>query len=254
MPYILGAAVVAFQIGMLVHAVRTRREQMWIYILALLPGAGSAAYFVAEFLPWLAMSPEARRAAGAIGKALDPERDLRRYAAQARLSDTVDAKLKLAEELAAAKRYDEAIAAYRSCMSGLFAHEPKIMLALASVEFEKGDAAAARVTLETLAEHNRDFKSAEGHLLYARTLEKSGELEKARAEYAAVSRYYPGAEAMARHGALLQRLGDEAGARRAFKEVLDGAELAPRHVRRFNRAWIELARRETANAETGAPR
>jgi hypothetical protein len=246
MPLILAGLVVAIQVVLIVHAVRTRRDQIWIYILALLPGVGSAAYFVAEFLPWAMKSPDARRAAGAIGRAIDPERDLRRYAAEARLSDTVDAKLKLAEELAGAKRYDEAIAAYRGCLSGLFAHEPKIMLALASVEFEKGDAAAARATLEALAEHNRDFKSAEGHLLYARALEESGELEGARAEYAAVATYYPGAEARARQGALLKRLGDQDGARRAFQEVLDGAELAPRHVRRFNKAWIDLARREMA--------
>lgn len=246
MPYVLAAAGIAFQIAMLIHALRTRREQMWIYVLALLPGVGSIAYFVAEFLPWLMSSPDARRAARSLTKALDPERDLRRYAAEARLSDSVDAKLKLAEELATAKRYDAAIEAYRGCLTGLFAHEPKIMLALASVQFEKGDPAAARDTLETLAEHNRDFKSAEGHLLYARTLEDAGDLERARAEYAAVSAYYPGAEANARYGALLKRLGDEAGARRAFQEVLDGAELAPRHVRRFNREWIELARREAA--------
>ena len=188
MPYILATAGIAFQIAMLVHALRTRREQMWIYVLALLPGIGSIAYFAAEFLPWLMSSPDARRAARSLTKALDPERDLRRYAAEARLSDTVDAKLKLAEELASAKRYDDAIEAYRGCLTGLFAHEPKIMLALASVQFEKGDPAAARDTLEALAEHNRDFKSAEGHLLYARALEDAGDLEKAREQYGAVSR------------------------------------------------------------------
>jgi len=246
MPYILAAAGIAFQIAMLVHALRTRREQMWIYVLALLPGVGSLAYFAAEFVPWLMSSPDARRAARSLTKALDPERDLRRYAAEARLSDTVDAKLKLAEELASAKRYDDAIEAYRGCLTGLFAHEPKIMLALASVQFEKGEAAAARDTLEALTENNREFRSAEGHLLYARALEEAGDLEKARDAYGAVSRYYPGAEATARYGVLLKRLGDADGAKRAFKEVLDGAELAPRHVRRYNKPWIEIARREMA--------
>jgi hypothetical protein len=71
-------------------------------------------------------------------------------------------------------------------------------------------------------------------------------LERARGEYQAVSTYYPGSEAMARYGVLLKRMGDAAGARRAFKDVLDGAELAPRHVRRFNQEWIDLARREMA--------
>ncbi len=245
MPYVLGIAALAFQIGMLIHALRTRREQMWIYVLALLPVAGSAAYFVAEFLPWLMQSPDARRAAERLRKAIDPERDLRRYAAEARLSDSVDSKLKLAAELADNKRYDEAVAAYRSCLTGLFAHEPKIMLAIASVEFEKGDMAAVCATLEDLAKHNKDFRSAEGHLLYARALEACERLDEARHEYAAVADYYPGAEPRARLGLLLKRLGDDDGARQAFKDVLDGAELAPRHVRRHNAQWIEIAKRES---------
>ncbi len=248
MPYLLAAAGLAFQIGMLVHAVRTGRNQTWIYVLALVPGVGSLAYFVVEFLPWLLSSPEARRAAHAFQKKLDPERDLRRYAAEARLSDSVDSKLKLAAELAAAKRYDEAIAAYRACLTGLFAHEPKIMLALASVEFERGDAAAAAATLEALAEHNAEFRSAEGHLLYARSLEAAGRLDEAAQEYGGVAEYYPGAEARARHGLLLKRMGDGDGARRAFREILDAAELAPRHVRRANAEWIDIARRENAAA------
>ncbi|HEY7607598.1 MAG TPA: tetratricopeptide repeat protein, partial [Alphaproteobacteria bacterium] len=234
-----------FQIGMLIHAIRTRREQTWIYLLVLVPGVGSVAYFAAEFVPWLMSSPDARRAAGKLTKALDPERDLRRYAAEARLSDSVSSKLKLAEELAANKRFDEAIAAYRGCLSGIFAHEPKIMLAVASVEFEKGDHAAAAATLEALAKANPEFRSAEGHLLYARALEGSGRLEEALGEYRALSEYYPGAEARARYGLLLKRTGDAEGAHRAFKDVLDGAELAPRHVRRHNAEWIDLARRES---------
>lgn len=248
MPYLLAAAGIAFQIAMLIHAVRTGRNQTWVYVLALVPGVGSLAYFAVEFLPWLVSSPEARRAARAFQKKLDPERDLRRYAAEARLSDSVDSKLKLAAELAAARRYDEAIAAYRACLAGIFAHEPKIMLALASVEFEKGDAAAAATTLEALAEHNADFRSAEGHLLYARALEAAGRLEESAREYGAAADYYPGAEARARHGLVLLRLGDRDGARRAFKEILDAAELAPRHVRRANAEWIEIARRESAAA------
>jgi hypothetical protein len=246
MPYILAMAGVAFQIGMLVHAIKTRRDQTWIYLLVLLPGVGSLAYFALEFLPWVTSSPEARRAASTFQKALDPERDLRRYAAEARISDSVDAKLKFAEECAANKRYDEAIAAYQGSLTGIFAHEPKIMLALASVQFEKSDFTAARTTLDALAEHNRDFRSAEGHLLYARALEGEGDLERARDEYRAVSVYYPGSEATARLGQLLKQLGDTDGARRAFKEVLDGAELAPRHVRRFNQQWIDLAKRGLA--------
>jgi hypothetical protein len=45
---------------------------------------------------------------------------------------------------------------------------------------------------------------------------------------------------------LLKRLGDEDGARHTFKEIIDHAELAPRHVRKNNAEWIATARREMA--------
>jgi len=49
-----------------------------------------------------------------------------------------------------------------------------------------------------------------------------------------------------RYGLLLALLGDADGARRAFKDVLDGAELSPRHVRRFNQEWVDCARSQMA--------
>lgn len=246
MGYVLFGLGLAFQVAMLIHAVRTRREQMWIYAIAFIPLAASVAYFAVEFLPWMLRSPEARRAAAAMHRAIDPERDLRRYAAQARLSDALDAKLKLAAELAQTRHYDEAARTYRQCLRGMYEHEPKILLALASVEFEQGDYAGAQGTLERLQEHNPGYKSAEGHMLYARALELSGALERARDEYGTLSEYYPGAEAKGRYAALALKLGDTPRALEAFREIVDGAELAPRHVRKLNREWIDLARRELA--------
>jgi hypothetical protein len=161
-----------------------------------------------------------------------------------RLSGNVDSRRRLAEELAAKGRTFEAIETYRSALTGLYEHDPVLLLGLAGVLYESGDCRGSRETLDRLREHNPDYRSADGHLLYARSLEGEGELGRALHEYEALSRYYPGAEAKVRYGQLLKQNGNADAARTQFREVLDSAELAPRHYRRAQREWLDIAKRE----------
>src|SRR5207302_1935924 len=80
-------------------------------------------------------------------------------------------------------------------LTGLYEHDPNLMLGLAQAQFGKGEASAARATLDELIRHNPDFRSPTGHLLYARALEAEGNVPKALEEYAVLAPSYPGAEA-----------------------------------------------------------
>lgn len=235
---------IAIQVLLIVHVIRTGRNSLWIWAIALLPLAGPIAYVAIEVLPGLWQSRSARRAASAVRKTLDPDRDLRQYANEVRISGNVDSRRRLAEELLNKGQFHEAIETYRSALTGLYEHDPQLLLGLARAQFTASAFAAARETLDRLIEHNPDFKSPDGHLLYARALEGEGNLDKAADEYGAVSAYYPGAEARVRYGQLLKRRGEHEAARRVLQELLDGAQLAPNHYRRVQREWLELARRE----------
>jgi hypothetical protein len=92
--------------------------------------------------------------------------------------------------------------------------------------------------------HNPEFKSADGHLLYARTLEAQDALEEAEREYAAAAPGYPGAEARVRYALLLKRRGKLDDARRILKDLMDGARMAPSHYRKAQAEWLDRARRE----------
>ncbi len=94
---------------------------------------------------------------------------------------------------------------YQNCLTGVFADDPKLLLGFAQAQFAAGDAAGARNTLDDLIRRNPDFKSPDGHLLYARALEAEGNHEKALVEYATLAEYYPGAEAGVRYAKLLKR-------------------------------------------------
>ena len=234
----------AIQAALIVHVIRTGRNSLWIWAIALLPAAGSLAYVVVEILPGIFGGQAARRTKAGMQRIIDPNRDLRQAAAAVEISGSVDARRRLADELCERGQYDEAIAVYQAGLKGIFEHEPTLLLGLAEAQFAARDFAAARASLERLIRQNPEFRSADGHLLYARTLEAHDALDEAEHEYAAVAPGYPGAEARLRYALLLKRRGKLEEARRLLKDLVDGAKLGPAHYRKAQAEWLERARRE----------
>ena len=231
------------QVALIIHVVKTGRNQIWIWVLALLSLPGAIAYIAVEILPELFRSRTAQRTARGLRKAMDPGADLRRYESEARVASNVASRQRYAEELVRHERYDEAIAQYREALTGLYEHDHNLMQGLAQAQFGKGDAAAARATLDELIQRNPDFRSPAGHLLYARALEAEGNVPKALEEYAVLAPSYPGAEASVRYAQLLQAQGRRAEAQKVARELLEQARIAPGHYRRAQRPWLDAAQR-----------
>ena len=235
---------IVIQAGLIVHVIKTGRNQLWIWVLILLPGGvGALAYLAVEILPDLLRSRTAQRTARGLRRAMDPGAQLRRYEDEARVTGNVAARQRYAAELARHQRYDEAIAQYTQALSGLYEHDPDLMLGLAQAQFAKGDARAARATLDELISQNPGFRSPDGHLLYARALAAEGNVAKALEEYRALAPSYPGAEAAVRYAQLLQAEGQHPEAQRVARELLEQARIAPRHYRRVQREWLDAAQK-----------
>jgi hypothetical protein len=243
-PLLILSAVL--QIVLIVHCIRTGRNWLWITVLIFLSFLGSIAYIVVEILPGLFASRGTRRAVRGVSRALDPQQDLRRYQDEARLTGDVASRQRYADELVRHNRASEAIAIYNQAMSGLYQHDPNLMLGLARAQFSNDAFSEARATLDALIEHNPDFKSPDGHLLYARALEGEGNRDRALQEYAAVASYYAGAEAALRYAQMLRSSGKKEESRRVLKELLEHARLAPRHYRKMQQQWLADAERELA--------
>lgn len=231
----------------IVHVIRTGQTTTWIWVLAILfsfPLIGPLVYFCAIILPDLMGSRSGRRAVRGLRSTLNPEGDLRRLENDVKVTGDVHSRQRYADELLRLGRAPEAVSVYKSCLTGLFADDPKLLLGYARSLFVAGDAAAARRTLDDLIAKNPDFKSAEGHLLYARALESEGDFEKALSEYATLADYFPGAEAAVRYAKLLKRQGRDAEARRVLEGLLDRAKYAPSHYKRAQREWLDEAAAE----------
>lgn len=233
---------VIVQIALIVHALRTGRPVYWVFLLLLFGPIAIIAYLVVELLPELSNSYRGRRAVRGLKKAINPGASLRQHQREHRLSGSVDAARHLAGELMQSGRYEEAIEHYEGALTGLYEHDPDLMLGLAQAQFGNGDFASTKNTLDRLIEHNPDFKSSEGHLLYARAVEACGDLDKALEEYEAVAASYAGAEAKLRYGRLLEQQGQPEKALEMYDDIVNAAQLAPRHYRRAQRRWIGEAK------------
>jgi hypothetical protein len=233
---------VLVQIALIVHVLRTGRAVYWIFIILMMPGIGSAAYFIVELLPELTNSMGGRRAARGLRKAISPGADLRQRQLEHRMSGSVDAARHLAQELIENGRYADAIEHYQSALTGLYEHDPDLMLGLAQAQFGNGDAKACKETLDALKDTNPDYRSPEGHLLFARALEQCDDLDNAEAEYATVATYYPGVEARVRYAQLLERVDKIELARKEYEDIVAAAELAPAHFRKMQKQWIATAK------------
>lgn len=239
--YILSILI---QVAIVIHIIKTGRNTLWVWLVIFVPLIGALAYFVVEILPGLMGSQAAKRTASSLRRTVDPNRDLRQAHKRLAVNDSVDSRRKVADQLFEHGEYDAAIEHYTAAMTGLYSHEPLLMLGVAKAQFAKGQISEARQTLDELIANNPDFKSPEGHLLYARALEGEGNIEKALAEYASLAKYYSGAEAIYRYALLLKRGGNEEQATNLLKELLTNAELAGPVFHKEQREWIEAARRE----------
>ena len=239
--YIIG---IALSVPLIVHCIKTHRNTIWVFVLLALPLIGSVVYLCVEVLPDLSRARGTRRAMRGLRTTLNPEGDLRRLENEMKVTGNVHSKQRYADELVRLGRAAEAVPIYQNSLTGVFADDPKLLLGCAHAQFAAGDASGARQTLDDLIRRNPDFKSPDGHLLYARALEAEGNTEKALAEYAALTGYYAGAEAGVRYAKLLNRVAQGPLARKTLESLLERAKFAPSHYKKAQREWLDEAEKE----------
>ncbi len=234
-----------------VHVVRSGRPLYWIWLLLIGSYLAVAIYFFVAILPDLRNDPRSRKAASQVLNSIDPERQRRRIRERLDLADTTDNRRALAEECLRMGDHRNAAELYESILRGMYATDPLFMLGLAQAQAGQGDFGAARTTLDALIAANPDYRSTDGHLLYARCLDELGEHEAALAEYEVLARSYPGEEARFRYAALLRQRARSGEARVVLEDMLRRARAAPRYYRNKEREWLDAATRELATLENG---
>jgi len=243
---IFSVLIFLVQLALIIHVLKTGRSRYWILMLLFMPLIGGIAYLVIEILPEFSSSMTGQRAVRNVKKTLNPGADLRHHQAAWEQSPNVDNSRRLAEALLDSGETAEAEKIVNGALKGLFVTEPTLLLIKARIQFDQDRPDEAVESLEALQDNNPDFRNSEGHLLYARSLEANGLVDKAVREYSAVSGYFPGVEARYRLALCLKATGNSQASNDEFESIINDAKLAPPHFRKSQKTWLEAVKRELA--------
>ena len=236
----------ALQVLFGIHAVKTGRPFVWILVIILFSVLGCLGYVIIELIPeWLA-SPGGQRFKKAIGKAIDPEKNLKAAQKACERVDTLQNRINLAEQYFQLQRYQEARDIYALSLTSVYAEDPQILMGIAKAEFGLNNADATLAFLDKLKAANPTFKSPEGHLLYARALEGAGRIPEAINEYNALNSYYPSPEPACRLAQLYKAQGEKGLATELFQSVIKRSVTSGKHFNDVNKEWVKIAKREAS--------
>ena len=237
---LLGFLHIAIAIFFAVHAVRTGRNMVWLFVLLMAPFLGSIVYFFAEFLPAQRGSRVARKTGAALKALVDPNRELREAERALDQTPSMGNRLRLAQALYGAGRAADALPHFEACAQGLFANDPEALLGLARTQYALGKPQDAWATLGRLLKAQPERQTGELSLLYA---ELAAEVapEQAEAAFQIALTRHGGIATNSAWGCWLARQGRTAEARPILEQVLKDARLGTAHSRELNREAIAAA-------------
>lgn len=238
---------ILIQVAFVLHIVKTGRNTTWIWIVIMLPLAGSIVYFIVEVLPGLLGSRTGRKASSNLRKVINPNKDINDASFNYSVSDTVENSMRLANECMNKNMFGEAKGLYEKCLKGVHEYDPDIMYGLARAEFALNNFKKVKAVLDEIIEKNPNYKNADAHLLYARSLEELNEVELALTEYDALDKYFSGPEATFHYAMLLKRKGEQSKAKELFEKILHSSKISGKHYNSLYNEWIKKAKNEINN-------
>jgi len=202
-----------------IHAVRTRQNTYWLFILFLFPLLGSVVYLFAVYLPYSRLERGAIRAVTSAAKAIDPTREVRAARTAYEEVPTAQNQMRLAAALLDVGSAEEAAALYEGCLTGPFATDLEIRYcaARALAECRRFDGALRH--LDAIRAEKPDFRELEVSLLTARCYAGTSRNQEARAQFEATLARFDTYEARAEYAIWALAYGDTEAAQRLDAEL-----------------------------------
>lgn len=202
-----------------IHAMRTRQQMYWLFILFAFPILGSIVYFFAIFLPNSRLERGAMKAVASAVKAIDPTREVREARAALEDSPTAQNQMRLASALLEVGDAEAAAQQYEGCLKGPFASDPEIRYGASRAFVECQRYPDALRNLEALRRERPDVRAEGVSLLMARSFAGLARSAEARQEFLSAVERYGTYEAKAEYAVWLYGAGETTAAERLWAEL-----------------------------------
>lgn len=227
----------AFNVWMIVDAIRRRAAFYWYLIILFVP-FGAMIYYVmvkARDLRFEAAVQPAKIRAKPVEKP-----SLQELRTRALEVPSVQNKIELADALTDAAQYQEAVPFYEQVLRTHSANK-EALHGLGICKLELGEPAEAAEYLTRLMDLDPRYRAFAGALDYAEALWKSGQKELALEVAQQLSVESGRLNHRLAYAHYLQQAGDASAARGVIEQAIDHYQQSPEFVRQRDRSWVRKA-------------
>jgi hypothetical protein len=235
--------IIGLQIFCGIHSYRRGTLNRWIFLIAFLPIIGSIIYLYSEVLSNKSNFRSTIKPTINVGAVLNPGGNIKKLEEELRFTDTFANKVKLADAYLAAHYTDKAIDLYKASLTGTFVENEHVMMQLIVAYFEQ-ERYEEVIPLAKKLYHLPQFARSKAHILYAISLENTGNTEQAETEFKAMKGRYSYFEQRYQYGLFLMRAGRDKDAWQIFTDMLNEEPQLGQIEKKSNRQWFAKAKEE----------
>ena len=245
--WIAGNAVILFQVGMAVHVIRTGRPYWWLWLILGFPIIGSLAYLYFEVLPERRLPSFQEivwKLKGSAGRIQMLGEELEEV-------DTMNNRVRLAQELSLAKRYDAAATVLEEGMSAAHRDDAYVLYAYAEAlinggKFQQAAEVVGRMNLKDAKE-----LGSRKELQMARICEGLGKAQEAEERYQALMPMYVGEAVRGYYAQFLVKANRVPEARELWTDIKRKYRKSGKIWRKSEKPWYLAAKEGLSATKAG---
>jgi hypothetical protein len=242
LPLLLSIISLVLLVICLVHAIRTRQDAWWFFIILFMPTFGPLVYLLAVLLPsWKGervFTSAAKRTSSSY------RREIKNLELRLSQVDTVATRSELGDACLKAGDFAKAREYFLSCLQGNYRTNPYFWYGLAQACYELGlyDEALNAID-KTMQANYTDYKN-DRVLLKAKTLAELNRDEEAISLFQEVANFIPTQEGLCRLGIILERNNRTEEAKQVFQKILRSSQAMTPKTRKREKQWIDTAKKQ----------
>lgn len=222
--------VLILQAFCLYHAHRNNSLQQWFWLIVFIPLIGCLIYLYTNFWNRRKMDSLAE----GVKQVVNTNYKLETLEKAVKVTPTTANKVLLADTYLENRRFKDAISLYEACLTGLHDNDPDILAKAMRAHFLQGSYAEAGKIGEKL-EAAKSLKDADNRVVFAWTLAKLGQPERATAVFKSLDGQFSNYAQRLEFGKFLLESGQQVEAKKKLKTLLDEFDHMDRYEQRLKR-------------------
>lgn len=240
MPFIGGqyyAIIIVLQAICVIHCLKNKTSNNWIWLIVFLPLIGCLIYFFSEILT----RSQIRNFQSGFGEMISPSGSIKKLEDNLRFSDTFQNRVSLADAYLMNRQDEKAIELYESSLTGVFS-ENEYVLAQLIKAYNRQKRYADIIQCAGKIYDRPQFQRSKPHIFYAVALGQTGMIEKAEKEFLKMNMRFSNFEARFCYAQFLESQNRTEEAKNILLDIIDEFPRLSHVEKRENREWFTKAK------------